>query len=365
MRKFSIKTAFLVCLLFLFLTVLQVRQEDLSEQLPAPYSGKGCTSFYLNSGAGVYGTNFDSDYSRGQIFANTRGIEKSGMESGSSGKKARWTSKYGSLTCNLGGYQLPWAGMNEAGLIISTMALAGSESPAADERTPLFSPFWVQFLLDTCASVEEVIAQQRWVRIKDTVDHFMVADMTGNCAVIEFIGGRMVVHTGRTLAVCVLTNNIYEYSVLAWMEKRAQGESLKRFITAADKVDVYTPSGTRPPEKYAFSVLSLTADHLLTKWSIVFDQKNLRVSYFTKQNRSIRTIDLKEMDFSAQTPVKMLDIDVGVTGDVTSTMGPYSHDAAFSHMSDALKVFAPGVTESLIQEMLAFFEHFRPIESPH
>ena len=42
--------------------------------------------------------------------------------------------------------------------------------------------------------------------------HFLVGDSKGNCASIEFIGGKMVCHTGQTMPVKVLANSTYDQS---------------------------------------------------------------------------------------------------------------------------------------------------------
>ena len=64
-------------------------------------------------------------------------------------------------------------------MAISTMSLDETGQPSADERPPLDSGEWVQYILDTCATVEEVIAIDSQVRIL-TVDHYLVADRHGN-----------------------------------------------------------------------------------------------------------------------------------------------------------------------------------------
>ena len=41
---------------------------------------------------------------------------------------------------------------------------------------------------------DELIATDRTARIKDTVDHYLVCDASGDAAVIEFLDGKMVIH---------------------------------------------------------------------------------------------------------------------------------------------------------------------------
>ena len=178
--------------------------------LPMCIEGRSCTSFCLNdSGHTVFGSNYDNDKPEGMVFINKRGISKSGFMPGTTGQIAQWTSAYASVSFTVVGYQLAWSGMNEKGLVMSTMALPETQNPKADERPPLHSPHWMQYMLDNCASVKEVIAADAQVRIFETVDHYLVADRMGDCAVVEFLDGRMVVCTGPELPAAVLTNSTY------------------------------------------------------------------------------------------------------------------------------------------------------------
>lgn len=184
-------------------------------------SGQSCTSFCLDNGDRcLFGTNQDNQIDAGLLFVNKRNVLKTGWESSTSGDCARWVSKYGSVTFVHAGYQLVWAGMNEAGLMISTMELSQTGNPHPDKRPPLASSFWVQYQLDNYSSVEEVLASDSQVRIADTVDHYLVSDRSGNCAVIEFLEGKMAYHSGESLPVKALTNTGYQDSVSAWEDGR-------------------------------------------------------------------------------------------------------------------------------------------------
>ena len=79
---------------------------------------QACTSFCLdNAGGAVFGSNYDNEIWEGLLFVNKRGVTKTGWEAGTTGRYARWTAEYGSVTFNLAGAQMAWAGMNEVGLI--------------------------------------------------------------------------------------------------------------------------------------------------------------------------------------------------------------------------------------------------------
>ncbi|UCF59644.1 MAG: PDZ domain-containing protein [Anaerolineaceae bacterium] len=178
-----------------------------------------CSSFCLDNGDHcIFGANQDNQIDIGQIFVNKRNVLKTAWDPSTTGEYARWISKYGSVTVVHAGYQMAWAGMNEAGLMISTMALAATQNPAPDERPPLASSFWAQYQLDNHSTIDEVIASDPLVRIHDTVDHYLVCDRNGDCATIEFLEGKMVVHSGEMLPVKALTNSTYREAFDFWEE---------------------------------------------------------------------------------------------------------------------------------------------------
>ena len=75
----------------------------------AAATDQGCTSFCLdNGGHCVFGTNFDNDIHEGLLYVNKRNVSKTGWDPSTTDEYAGWTSKYGSLTFNLVGYQLVW-----------------------------------------------------------------------------------------------------------------------------------------------------------------------------------------------------------------------------------------------------------------
>jgi penicillin V acylase-like amidase (Ntn superfamily) len=184
--------------------------------IPAGPDG-ACTSFCLDNGDHcVFGTNMDhGTFQVGQLFVNKRHVMKTAWESSTSGEYARWISLYGSVTFNMIGSQMVWGGMNEAGLMISTMSLVETEEPSPDERLPLAAPFWVQYQLDNASTIEDVIASDALVRVTNGYDHYLVCDRTGDCAVIEFLDGEMIVYTGPTLPTQALANSTYQDSLTA------------------------------------------------------------------------------------------------------------------------------------------------------
>jgi choloylglycine hydrolase len=313
-----------------------LRTSPLTEMLTEAQAGQtACTSFCLDQGDHcVFGANQDNDVDRGLVVVKPRGRLKTSWEPSTTGRYARWIAKYGSLTLDYAGLELAWAGLNEAGLMISTMALGATENPHPDERPPLISPLWVQYQLDNHATVEEVIASDDQVRITGNVDHFLVCDARGECAVIEFLNGQMVAHRGDALPVAVLANSTYPGSLDAWRERRPstteEGHSLNRFAEAADAVTAFQPTTAQAAVQHAFDTLAEVALPN-NAWRIVFDPSQGRVHFWTHGQPVVRSVDLGRLDLACGAPLLMLDIHAPLEGDISDRFEPYDHRASLAH----------------------------------
>ena len=296
-----------------------------------------CTSFCLDNGDHcVLGANQDNTLEIGLLFVNKRHVLKTTWDPSTSGEYARWISRYGSVTINFVGYQMAWAGMNEAGLMISTMAVGVTQSPTPDERPPFERPFWVQYQLDNHSTVEQVIASDAEIRIAaPATDHYLVCDRTGACATIEFLEGKLVYRTGESLPAKALTNSTYHDSVSAWEESllgksQPDENSLWRFTTVANRVRAFEPSSSDEAVAYAFDTLAVVSRQD-TVWSFVYDPVNSCVHFRTNHNPPIRYLDLSTLDFSCRTPVRFLDVHAGLSGNVSDRFIAYTHAASFAH----------------------------------
>ena len=100
------------------------------------------------------------------------------------------TSLGAKLSC-LAAIYAPVDGINEKGLCTSIMALpkqaSQQDTPKHDVGTTIIMRLW----LDRCATVEEALAMLETVDVRHDAAvgsgyHYMVADATGDCAVVEF-----------------------------------------------------------------------------------------------------------------------------------------------------------------------------------
>jgi penicillin V acylase-like amidase (Ntn superfamily) len=71
------------------------------------------------------------------LFVDKRYVAKTGWDAITTGEYPNWTAKHGGVTFHLVGHKLDWAGMNEAGLTVSTTYVSETRKPTPDERPPL------------------------------------------------------------------------------------------------------------------------------------------------------------------------------------------------------------------------------------
>lgn len=118
-----------------------------------------------------------------------------------------WVSKYGSIVA--AGYNAGSAdGMNEMGLVANALYLAESNygKPIA-KRPNLSVAAWAQYVLDRYATVAQAVtdlAREPFTIIAPTLPngeastlHLAISDASGDSAIFEYVGGKLVVHHGR------------------------------------------------------------------------------------------------------------------------------------------------------------------------
>lgn len=308
----------------LFLTVVALVSFD---------TASACTTFNLKSDdVNIFGRNYDWSVGDGAVIVNKRGFMKTAMKvKDETGIPATWKSKYGSITFNQYGREFPQGGINEAGLVVEIMAVPEGGYPAPDSRPYVGKAQFRQYLLDSFNTVKEVIESDSAIRVSATgkgpMTHLLVSDRTGASAVIEFIGGKRVVYTGDSMPVRALSNTLYADSLSYWKAKKVPTVdtlmSVERFIRAADSTSSFDAKAVKAPVDHAFSLLNQVTQGDKTKWSIVYDIRNLQVFFRTSSNPKARSIDLKKADFSCKTPVKMTDIDGG-SGDISNSFQDYT-----------------------------------------
>lgn len=308
-----------------------------------------CTTFCINkNGQIIFGRNYDWVTGAGIVNTNLRGLLKTSMKT-SDGKTITWISKYGSITFNQYGKEFPTGGMNEKGLVVELMWLDGTRYPDKDDRPSVGVLQWIQYQLDNSATVEEVIKTDAALRIKGdgTPLHYLVADAAGHTGAIEFLQGKMVVHTNKDLPFPVLTNNTYDESVQAEnnfqkneSKTYPRDNSLTRFVKACNLIQQLNANGISVPlTDYAFSILDKVSQGDYTKWSIVYDITKKEIRFKTESNKDIKLVRLNAFDFSCTVRPKMFNMNQQAEGDVTGRFVEFNKE-----MQET--VLAKAVTES-------------------
>ncbi|MGO4405042.1 linear amide C-N hydrolase [Bosea sp. RAF48] len=326
--------------------------------LLADTAAQACTRFVYFGANGSVVTARSMDW-KSDIATNLwilpRGVERTG-ETGAN--TARWTAKYGSVIASA--YDISSSdGVNEAGLSANLLWLVESEYPKfeAGSKPGLSISLWAQYVLDNFATVSEAVAALReepFTIITDAMPgedrlatvHLSLSDSSGDSAIIEYVGGKQVIHHDR--AYQVMTNSpIFEKQLaLAEYWKQIGGTVMlpgtnrasDRFVRAAFYANAI-PKDPDPNRAVAsvFSVIrNVSVPYGLTtpdqpnisstRWRTVFD--HARKLYFFESALTPNTfwVDLKKIDFSTAGGTRKLDLgkdqDHTYSGDATGSFVP-------------------------------------------
>ncbi len=301
-----------------------------------------CSTFKLQKGnALIYGHNLNQGDLGvpGMIFINKRGIFKNGRTWSELATKEQkipsshsWISRYGSVTFNAFGRDFPDGGMNEAGLYIWEMN-EDAEYPKNDSLPKLNQMVWMQYILDNYSTLEEAIQCASEIEIEGWGWHYFVADAQGNCASIAFIDGEVVVNKAENMPVPALFNTPYdrELEFLKYYrgfgglyEPELNDPEVPRFVKAAVMLRDFNPD--QNIVDYGFEMLNNLQVNDVPEWSIIFDVRKNSVYFKTRLNPEIKSFSMDEIDFSNNTPVLILNMDINIGGDVLSQLHPYSNE---------------------------------------
>ena len=270
---------------------------------------------------------------RTNLWAFPRGMKRDGA---AGLKSIAWTSKYGSIVASA--YDVATAdGMNETGLVTNSLELAESDYGKPDGTKPTISIFaWAQYVLDNFAAVAEAVDALRrepFIVIAPKVPigvkahgHLSLSDPTGDSAIFEYVGGKLIIHHGREYQV--MTNSpVYDEQLALYKSWEKIGGktmlpgtdwSANRFVRASFCIKAIPQTDdTNQAVASVFGVirslsvpLGMTTPGQLniasTYWRTVADHKN-KVYYFeSATNLKVLWVPLGELDFQEGAPVKEL-----------------------------------------------------------
>jgi choloylglycine hydrolase len=276
-----------------------------------------CSTFVTGEKKQVYfGRNYDFITGVGFVVVNPRNLIKTALVYPGE-TPAEWTAKYGSITFNQVGREFPTGGMNEAGLVVECMGLYQTQYPFPDKRPAVMELQWMQYLLDTCATVSDIEKVDKQIRIQKNCQpiHFLICDRKGNTAVVEFINYRTFFFRIKKSEVRVLTNSTYADSL--YYLKRFEGFGGKEKIPdTAYSVDRFARLAKATLDKKpnvikAFEWLKLVqynGKDSPTQWSIVYDPVRLVIHFFTRKHKQVRKINLKDFSFDCSQGSLVMDL---------------------------------------------------------
>ena len=267
-----------------------------------------------------------------------------------------WKTKYAYVGFNPFGAPLVADGLNERGLACGSFLFPGCakfEALTGDKQSHAISSFdLTSWILSTCASVSEVrqklpkivVFAIKMPELGPVMDlHYFVADETGDAAVIEYTGGKLNIYDNEV-------NAITNCPVYHWhLSNQRNYIGLKAFnqptVTIGNKTfgqfgqgsgAIGLPGDFTPPSRFvraaflanvayegknaaegigiAFHILnqfdipkgSVRENHSgqviseSTQWTSASDLKSRRYYFHTYHDRSVKMIDLNELDLNAQ-----------------------------------------------------------------
>jgi penicillin V acylase-like amidase (Ntn superfamily) len=317
-------------------------------------SAHACSTFLLKGGPTILvGHNLDQDfYTPGAVLINPRGQTRHSRCAADLGlSKDRtapltWTSRFGSVTFTILGQGFPDGGINESGLVVCEMALGQSSFPHSPQKPTMFIHQWIQYQLDNYSKISEVLKHLSDINIDPRATfspvslanyHFFVADGEGEAATIEFLDGRPVVHSGKSLTVPALCNMPYADemirqatfsglvgSLYRWLDSGSD----HRFLICADGLANFDNNLYPDAVDYAFDLLANMQFPATRQWSIVYDVANRSVAFRTAKSPGVKTLRLDAVQFSETAPMRILgDIDAIESGDIAEALQPFNEES--------------------------------------
>ena len=263
-----------------------------------------------------------------------------------------WKAIYSSITISSIGVGFANSGMNEKGLAMGHMGLNDCVYPDKDDRPIIVPTQWIQYMLDKCATTNEVILEAKKIRITSKTgkgEHFYICDKDGNTAIIEFLKGQMVVYTNKDMPYTLLCNDTYEKSMNDIKKYKGLGGDknvLNRIETLNEnciadvmaigctKINQFHKKNSDNIIKDAFDIhyaMSFPGNintsqyqNTVTQYTTVFDITNLKLYFRTNSNPTIREISIKDFEDNCSTKAKLLDIQTLSDGIVNKSFVDYS-----------------------------------------
>ncbi len=338
-------------------------------------SSNACTTFALKESKGqLVGNSLDWYQDYASVYVNLKNLKKTAFAVDPRLTPVKWTSKFGSITVNQYGRELPLGGINEAGLVIENMWLTSSKYPDVGTDESINELQWIQYNLDRFDRVSDVLAETKKVKLANVYGtlHYLVCDTTGECGTVEYINKEVVTHPGTDVAV--LTNDTYDDSIkylkgflgFGGTETiKPDSASLDRFVRASLGVKEFKKDTEQAEVAYAFKVLDSVrqqGDDSISQLNLVYDRANRKLNYRSRAFTTVKSVSLKDFDYSCKGKAKNLDVNQKLEGDVASKFVDYSPEANKKLVDLAFEPIKKHLPEGTLGRLAKYQDSFECME---
>ncbi len=331
---------------------------------------EACTGITLKAqdGAVIYGRTMEwgSFDLQSRVVIVPRGSQITGQTPDQKPGKT-WSTTYGVVGLDAVGKDIIADGINEKGLTVGEFYHPGTaEYPAYDPASAAesMSPLDLGlYLLSQCATVDEVRAALPKTRVAPVAEaaigivppmHYLVTEPSGKAIVIEFLKGELTIFDAP---LGVITNspsydwhmtnlrNYVNLSAVSIPDQKIGDLDFKPLGGGSGMIGL--PGDNTPPSRFVRAVAATqtarstpTGDETIyelfrildnfnlplgaaegegeaklagmrssTIWTTGYDTKNLVMYYHTQNDRRVRMLDLKRIDFTKGRPVVRLPLD--------------------------------------------------------
>lgn len=301
-----------------------------------------CSSFVLKNGKTILlGKNFDWTFDKGYIIKNLKNTTKVAYFT-HHGTSASWTSKYGSITFNQNGKEMPYGGMNEKGLVVEMLWLEDTRFNISEDKTYLNELEWIQYQLDNFQTVDEVVANVETLKIypiKGKI-HYILADTNGKSVIIEYLDGKPMVYEKEANACQAITNKSVAFSEkyidnIQGIRQNNTSEIYRYHQLENQIKKLQNPSDFS--EKTAFQLLervNIPKGDFKTVWSIVYNIENKSIAFYSHKNKEIKQINLNNIDF--EQGLSFFNINQNKETLLDNKLQPFSEKVNFEMVSASL-----------------------------
>lgn len=212
------------------------------------HDATACSRLLYQSGTGTYIVARSMDWNdasaKTSLWVFPQGMQRDG---GIGTNPLKWTARYGSVIATL--YDAATVdGINEKGLIGNVLYLAESDygdASTADKPTISIGA-WLQYFLDNYGTVKEAVEAMKDAPFtvvapvlpngRPASGHLSISDSSGDSAIFEYLGGKLVIHHGSQYRVMTNSPTFDQQLALDTYWKLIGGDKfLPGTISAADR----------------------------------------------------------------------------------------------------------------------------------